>query len=71
MDKDTDVLIPAGAEEYQETADPPVTGGRWFILAGDEVLYRRPNGEYVRHTVVKAVDLRSSPSWTRVNPAGA
>lgn len=70
MADDLNAMIAAGAEQYVEAADRPIAGGRWFILAGDEVVYQRPGGEYVRDAVVRAVDLRSSPTWRRVDSAG-
>jgi hypothetical protein len=52
---------------YVETADPPIAGGRWFVLPGEKVIYQRPNGEHEHKAMVTAHTLTSSPSW-KIDP---
>lgn len=61
-----------GAEIYIETQDPPIAGGRWYVLPDDTVLYQRPDGGFNPTVVLTASTLRSSPSWRRADvvPAG-
>lgn len=58
-----DVADLAGAEIYVETADPPVAGGRWYVLSDDTVFYQRRDGGFNPTTVVPAATLRTNLSW--------
>jgi phage repressor protein C with HTH and peptisase S24 domain len=64
-----------GAEVYVEVGQPPVAGGRWYVIlspAGehgqDRVVYQRPTGEFVPNPVVPAHQLRDSSTWRPLDP---
>lgn len=57
--------VPEGAEVYVETDERPVAGGRWVVWPDGRVAYERPDGERTS-SVVSAEDLRSSPTWRRL-----
>lgn len=58
-----------GAEVYVETAERPVAGGRWYVWPNThKVIYQRPTGNFESKSMVAAHTLRSSASWTRVDP---
>lgn len=56
-----------GAEIYVETQDPPVAGGRWYVLAHDTVLYQRSDGGFNATAIVPAHTLRTNSSWRAIN----
>jgi hypothetical protein len=56
-----------GAEIYVETQDPPVAGGRWYVLASDAVLYQRSDGGFNPTAIVPAHTLRTSSSWRAIS----
>jgi hypothetical protein len=63
-----DVPDLSGAEVYVEAAERTITGGgRWYVLPGDRVIYRRPNGQFELNPVIGSADtLRSSATWKRL-----
>ena len=56
-----------GAEIYIETQDPPIAGGRWYVLADNTVLYQRSDGEFNPTAIVAAQTLRTNSSWRSVS----
>jgi hypothetical protein len=65
-----------GAEVYVEVGRP-VAGGRWYIPRPDMVptdqpdlvVYQRATGKYTYRSMVSQEDLRSKPTWKRLDPA--
>jgi hypothetical protein len=55
-----------GAEIYVETQDPPVAGGRWYVLPNNTVLYQRSDGGFNPTAIVLAHTLRTSSSWRAI-----
>lgn len=52
-----------GAVVYVETAEPPVAGGRWYVLPDDTVIYERRPGVFEPPSLIPAAMLRTSRPW--------
>ncbi|UGT58919.1 hypothetical protein [Nocardia asteroides] len=66
-----DTTDPSTAEVYEESAETPVAGGRWYVVDDETVLYQRPGATEHEPSTIRAATLRGSSTWRRTDTAPA
>ncbi len=61
----------SAAEVYEESAETPVAGGRWFVVDDDTVIYERPGAHERERSTISAASLRGSSTWRRIDTSPA